>query len=92
MFHRKKVNNILRKARRIDKKYEIFGVSRHHYKLNCPVNKEFVHKVEEKYHFILPKDYAQFITEVGDGGARVWNISLRKNFNKRKNSQNTKTL
>ena len=28
MFHRKKVNNILRKARRIDKKYEIFGVSR----------------------------------------------------------------
>jgi len=69
MFHRKKVNNILRKARRIDKKYEIFGVSRHHYKLNCPVNKEFVHKVEEKYHFILPKDYAQFITEVGDGGA-----------------------
>jgi len=69
MFHRKKVNNILRKARRIDKKYEIFGVSRHHYKLNCPVNKEFVHKVEEKYQFILPKDYAQFITEVGDGGA-----------------------
>lgn len=69
MFKREEVRKILAQAERIDSKYEMFGASKHQYKLNPPVDTEFVHMVEEKYHFKLPEDYFQFITQVGDGGA-----------------------
>lgn len=69
MFERKKVREILSQAERMDSNYKIFGASTHHYKLNPPVEKEFVRKIGEKYQFSLPQDYVQFITEIGDGGA-----------------------
>lgn len=69
MFRREEVEQILRHAESIDPKYEMFGASAHQYRLNPPVSKTFVCEVEEKYHFLLPEDYVQFITEVGDGGA-----------------------
>lgn len=69
MFNKDIINGILEQAIRIDSKYEIYTASTHKYKLNPPVSKEFVRKVEEKYHFTLPEDYVQFITEIGDGGA-----------------------
>lgn len=53
----------------MDSELEMFGVSGHQYKLNPPVDLAFVRAVEEEYHFRLPEDYVQFITEVGDGGA-----------------------
>ena len=69
MFRREEVEKILNQAESIDPKHDMFGVSAHQYKLNPPVSRTFVHDVEEKYHFLLPEDYVQFITEVGDGGA-----------------------
>ncbi len=69
MFQRKEVERILKQAQHMDPEYEIFGVSTHKYKLNPPIDQRFIREVEKKYHFLLPEDYIQFITEVGDGGA-----------------------
>jgi len=69
VFRREEVERILEQAKSMDPKYEMFGVSRHQYRLNAPVDRAFVREMEEKYHFMLPEDYVQFITEVGDGGA-----------------------
>ena len=59
----------MNKARAADPKFELFGASRHKYKLNPPISAEFVRTAEEKYGFTLPDDYFRFITEIGDGGA-----------------------
>lgn len=81
MFKGEEVEKILRHAENIDPKYEMFGASAHQYKLNPPLSKTFVHEVEEEYHFLLPEDYVQFITEVGDGGAGPdYGICSFKNF------------
>lgn len=69
MFRRKEVERILEQARRMDPKLEMFGASAHQYRLGSPVDLAFVLSTEEAYHFRFPKDYVQFITEVGDGGA-----------------------
>lgn len=69
MRKRKEILEILAKAQRIDAEYELFGASKHGYRLNDPIKIDFVHQAEEKYGFILPEDYVQFITQVGDGGA-----------------------
>lgn len=69
MFRKEEVERILDQARRMDSQFEIHGVSEHQYKLKPPVDLTFVREVEKKYQFFLPKDYVQFITEVGDGGA-----------------------
>ncbi len=69
MFDKEKVEKILEQAERLDPKFELFGVSEHRYKLKPPVDLAFVREMEENYHFRIPEDYVQFITEVGDGGA-----------------------
>lgn len=69
MFQKEVVEKILAQAERMDPGYEMFGASVHKYRLNPPVDQAFVREMEEKYHFLLPEDYVQFITEVGDGGA-----------------------
>ena len=69
MFQRKEVEKILKQAQHMDPQYEMFGTSTHKYKLNSPINQTFICEVEKRYHFLLPEDYVQFITEVGDGGA-----------------------
>ncbi len=60
---------ILNRAAKFDKKLQLFGASRHKYKLNKPIDAQDVHNIEQKYCFTLPEDYFKFITEVGDGGA-----------------------
>ncbi len=69
MFRREEVERILDQARRMDSGLEMFGASKHQYKLNPPVNLPFVRAIEEEYRFRFPEDYVQFITEIGDGGA-----------------------
>lgn len=69
MFRKEEVEKILAQARRMDSHFDIHGASKHQYKLNSPVDLAFVRAVEKQYHFRLPEDYVQFITEVGDGGA-----------------------
>ncbi len=69
MLNRDEIILILNQAKNIDSKYELFGTNKHKYQLNPPVASSFVRSIEEKYDFLLPDDYFQFITEVGDGGA-----------------------
>ncbi len=69
MLERKEILAVLNEARKMDKKCEMFGASRHRYALNPPIRASFVRGVEERYEFKLPEDYFYFITEIGDGGA-----------------------
>lgn len=68
-FCYKEIAAILKQAHCIDQKCELFGASRHQYKLNPPINAEVARSVEETYQFTFPEDYFQFITQVANGGA-----------------------
>lgn len=65
----KYVTGILEKAHQIDRNCELFGASKHKYRLNPPISETTVRKVEERYGFQLPEDYVHFITKIGNGGA-----------------------
>lgn len=83
MFKRGEVLSILEQAKKIDlevskkylltgelrDKYTLFGAMKHKYALNPPVDKSLVENAEERYGFAFPRDYVEFITEIGDGGA-----------------------
>ncbi len=83
MFKRDEVLLILEQAKKIDlevskkylltgelrDKYTLFGAMKHNYTLNPPVEKSLVESAEERYGFTFPRDYFEFITEIGDGGA-----------------------
>lgn len=83
MFKRGEVISILEQAKQIDlevskkylltgglrDKYTLFGAMKHKYVLNPPVDKSLVESAEKRYGFSFPRDYFEFITEVGDGGA-----------------------
>lgn len=80
-FKREEIIKILNEAQKIDSQFELFGTSKHQYKLNSPISASFVRDVEERYGFTLPEDYFYFITEVGDGGAGPeYGISPFTNF------------
>lgn len=85
MFKRDDVEAILKRAEQVDlnvgkkygsigeklfgTKYTLFGAEKHKYKLNPPIDRSLVQSAEERYGFTLPRDYFEFITEAGDGGA-----------------------
>ena len=52
-----KIVGILDQAHRIDRKCELFGASKHQYKLNPPINETVVRAVEERYNIRIPEDY-----------------------------------
>ncbi|WP_040655972.1 SMI1/KNR4 family protein [Oscillibacter sp. 1-3] len=60
---------VLDQAHRIDQKCELFGASKHQYRLNPPIDETVVRAVEERYNFRLPEDYVCFITKIANGGA-----------------------
>ena len=68
-FCYEKIAAVLEQARRIDRKCELFGASKHQYKLNPPLDAAVVRSAEEQYQFTFPEDYFRFITEVANGGA-----------------------
>lgn len=69
MLRREEIEEILNQARSIDPDCVMFGASAHQYRLNPPIEKSFVEKIEKQYGFQLPEDYFRFITQIGDGGA-----------------------
>ena len=69
MLDRDKIVEILEKARSADPDYELFGASKHKYRLNPPIGADLVRITEERYGFSIPDEYFRFITEIGDGGA-----------------------
>jgi len=58
----------LEKLRSLDKKFEAFGASSHHYRFNKKLSEAKVLEFEAKYQIQLPKDYRAFLIELGDGG------------------------
>lgn len=81
MFDREEVLSILGQAidREVSKKYlltrglrdkyTLFGAMKHKYALNTPGDRSLVESAEERYGFSFSRDYFEFITEAGDGGA-----------------------
>ncbi len=83
VFKRDEVISILERAEKIDRevsrkylltgglreKYTLFGAMKHKYALNPPVDRALVESAEKRYGFTFPRDYVEFITEIGDGGA-----------------------
>lgn len=69
MLTKEKVVDVLKKAKKIDKELNVFGASSHKYKLNPVTTIEKVEEFEEKYGIKLPKEYVNFLTKIGNGGA-----------------------
>ena len=56
MLNRESIIGILNTAHQIDSECELFGASRHQYKLNPPIRVSYVRDVEERYRFELPEE------------------------------------
>jgi hypothetical protein len=59
----------LEKKRELDPDCIGFGVERHCYKLQPPIEESRLVALEKKYGVALPEDYRKFILTVGNGGA-----------------------
>lgn len=67
--HAEYIRDLVKKAAIADQNCEVFGASKHKYKLNQVLSEEEVRQFEEKYHIKLPEEYVFFLTKVGNGGA-----------------------
>jgi hypothetical protein len=56
-------------AQKKDAGFKIFGASSHKYLLNPPISQEVLNAYEAKNNIVLPIEYKQFLTEIGNGGA-----------------------
>jgi len=69
-----RIKEKLKKAGKCDSKYEIFGASEHHYKLN-KINKEELDRILADNDFKLPEDFYQFLVSLGTGAGPYYGIS-----------------
>lgn len=67
--HAAYLRELVSRAGQVDRQYKVFGAERHKYRLNPTVSPEEVAHFEANYHVKLPKEYAFFLTQVGNGGA-----------------------
>ena len=56
------------KIREIDNKFEVFGANIHQYKIEETLTEEQVSSFEKRFNIILPNEYREFITSLGNGG------------------------
>ncbi len=64
-----RIKTKLKELRQLDKDFSLFGSPRHQYRLNPTLSLEKITQFEQTHKIKLPKEYVQFITEVGNGGA-----------------------
>ena len=64
-----RIKSKLKKARQKDRDLSDFGSDLHKYSLNKRITKEALAKLEQANKISLPEHFAQFLTEVGNGGA-----------------------
>lgn len=64
-----KIRNKLEQLRQLDPYFEIFGASKHQYKINPKVSAQKLKQFEADHKIKLPAEYAAFITQIGNGGA-----------------------
>ena len=67
--HAAYLKDLVKRAGKKDGTREIFGSSKHGYKLNPTVTQEEVRRFEARWHLTLPDEYVFFLTKVGNGGA-----------------------
>ncbi|CEP95517.1 Uncharacterised protein [[Clostridium] sordellii] len=63
------IKNKLEKLKNFDKNYCVFGSINHKYKLNNTLSKSELKQFEKINNITLPKEYANFLLEIGNGGA-----------------------
>lgn len=54
--------------KQLDRNYILFGSQRHLYKINPTISLDKVRQFEATHKVTLPKDYVEFLTEIGNGG------------------------
>lgn len=64
-----RISNKIGELKMLDKHFKIFGSQKHKYKINPTISLDKVQQFENTYHVTLPKDYVNFITMLGNGGA-----------------------
>ncbi|MCE7997144.1 MAG: SMI1/KNR4 family protein [Roseivirga sp.] len=64
-----RVKNKLKRLKRADKTYSVFGAEKHKYKLNAPLKEKAIDRFEKEFNIRLPEDYRLFLKELGNGGA-----------------------
>ena len=63
------IKNKLKKLKNFDKNYCVFGSINHKYALNKTLSKSELIQFEEINSVVLPEEYANFLLEIGNGGA-----------------------
>lgn len=63
------IQDQLQELKELDKSYKFFGSGRHQYELHEPLSLNKIDAFEVKFGVKLPKDYVQFLTQIGNGGA-----------------------
>jgi SMI1 / KNR4 family (SUKH-1) len=63
-----RIKEKIRQLKKSDRNYTLFGSETHKYKINPPISPDKIRLFEAKYKVVLPKDYVEFLTEIGNGG------------------------
>jgi hypothetical protein len=69
LAHAEYIKLLVKRAGEVDKTREVFGASKHQYKLNPVASMDDIYRFESKYNIKLPEEYVFFLTMVGNGGA-----------------------
>lgn len=67
--HAEYIKLLVKRAGEVDKTREVFGASKHQYKLNPVVSMDNIYRFESKHNIKLPEEYVFFVTMIGNGGA-----------------------
>lgn len=64
-----RIREKIEQLKKLDKGFRLFGSEKHRYKINPPISLDEVQKFELSHNVTLPKEYVEFITAIGNGGA-----------------------
>lgn len=65
---------LIQSAAKLDKNFQVFGSSNHHYMVSDPVSKEEILNFEAIYNITLPKEYADHLMEIGTGAGPFFGL------------------
>ncbi len=63
------INKKLEELRNLDKRFSIFGSSRHKYQQNPTLIEEEIRRIENENEITLSEEYREILTHIGNGGA-----------------------
>lgn len=65
----KRIAEKLERLKAADPECRLFGVETHRYRLGPVLSPNGLREIEARYSIVLPEDYAEFLTNAGNGGA-----------------------